>query len=331
MATGRRGLGNASSTASTSTCGWAMQWVPVCFAATLCATAVFAQGYEDLKRGWFWYEDPVEEIEEEVEIQAIEIVQQPSPAQDAPAPEGGPRFMTTEWLRDNIPTALDAAMDDPTSENVRVYAYLQRIALDKSEQFARNFQRVVLTDPLLDEGNRVPISTFARRIARDERQADKRKQLAWLSENVGFFYFHDATCVYCRQQVPILERMRARHGLNIMAISMDGSEYEGLTFPTRLNDGHAVRFQIEQVPALVMIWPPNNAAIVSQGLLSVEEMENRLLIVAEHAGVMTSELYSELGIDRPEMLTNNDLLQVNEFEQDPQKWVQRLRKEMGYE
>jgi conjugal transfer pilus assembly protein TraF len=40
------------------------------------------------------------------------------------------------WLRDNLPKYKDIAWDNPTIENLRAFLYLQRFAIDRSEQLA---------------------------------------------------------------------------------------------------------------------------------------------------------------------------------------------------
>ena len=54
----------------------------------------------------------------------------------------------------------DKAIDDPTSENVSTYMYLQRVMLDKAEKFADASQKLVMRDAVLDENARRPIATF---------------------------------------------------------------------------------------------------------------------------------------------------------------------------
>jgi conjugal transfer pilus assembly protein TraF len=292
--------------------------------------------YTEARSGWFWYQDPllivIEPIDEEDddEDKAIAVVEDAATERKALVAER-PEFGSVGWLRSEIPVALQRALDDPSEDNIKAFAYMQRMAFDRAEVFARQFQSVVLSDPVLDENNRMPISTFARRVARRENEQERQKRLAWLAENAGFFYFHDENCVYCREQAPVLNRVASRHNLRVLAISMDGSEYEGVDFPTRVNDGHAERFQVEQVPALVMIWPPDNAAVISQGLLSAPDIENRMLTIAERVGLLTEEVDQSLGIERQKMLTDIELHELQELEDDPSAWVRRLRQEMGYE
>ena len=66
-----------------------------------------------------------------------------------------------EWIREHIGRYRDAAIDDPTPQNVALYLYLQRVALDKSSRFAAATQRAVQLDPFLDEITRRPTATFA--------------------------------------------------------------------------------------------------------------------------------------------------------------------------
>jgi len=303
-------------------------------------TTVWAIDYTDRKRGWFWYEVEIEEVEAPIEEEPLPapmmaivpparaIAQPPDTVDDKPQP---PQF-STAWLRENLPIALDAAMDDPTPEKIAVYAYMQRAAFDRSEQFARNFQRVVLADPLLDENNNFPIATFGARAARSGRDEDRDKRLGWLAENVGFFYFHDATCQYCIEQLPVLSSVARSRGFKFMAISMDGSALTDAPFDTRPNDGHAERFNVSRVPAIVMVYPPNNAAVISQGILSVRGLESRAIAVAEDVGLLSEVVDRELGITKQQFLTDTDTDSMDiDFVANPSEWVRRIRSEAGYE
>jgi conjugal transfer pilus assembly protein TraF len=64
-------------------------------------------------------------------------------------------------VRENLPKYKDAAWDNPTVENVRAFMYLQRFAIDRSEQFSNATEMAVLGDPYLDEISRRPAATFA--------------------------------------------------------------------------------------------------------------------------------------------------------------------------
>ena len=101
------------------------------------------------EEGWFWYErepDPAP-------APKLPLPEQPpvpaEPQVSETAPEGQ-KPLSAQWIREHIGAYRDAAIDDPTPQNVALYLYLQRVALDKSSRFAAATQRAVQLDPFLD-------------------------------------------------------------------------------------------------------------------------------------------------------------------------------------
>ena len=116
------------------------------------------------QEGWFWYEREPEQPP------APEPPPPPEPTAPAESPLAetapeGPKPLSAEWLREHIGAYRDAAIDEPTPENVALYLYLQRVALDNSSRFAAATQRAVQRDPFLDEITQRPTATFAARPA----------------------------------------------------------------------------------------------------------------------------------------------------------------------
>ncbi|MCU0833530.1 MAG: conjugal transfer protein TraF, partial [Chromatiaceae bacterium] len=121
--------------------------------------AAAAGFYFRAEEGWFWYERAPEPA---VTPEPAPTPEPPPLAEAAPAtaPQG-PRPLTAQWLRERLGAYRDAAIDDPSPENVALYLYLQRVALDKSSRFAAATQRAVQLDPMLDEITQRPTATFA--------------------------------------------------------------------------------------------------------------------------------------------------------------------------
>lgn len=296
--------------------------------------------YAEREEGWFWYQDPPpppEEEESEPPTPEIATVDIPEEGEDADEEEDSeekePEPMSVAWLNERIPEALETAIDDPGPDNVnvRAYAYLQRAAFDKSERFAYNMKQVVLSDPVLDENNRYPIASFGRRTARVENRKDREKRLTWLSENAGLFYFHDQECQYCVQQLPVLERLREEYGFSIMAVSIDNSRLENTSLPTRLDSGQARRFQVQTVPAIVMVFPPDNAAILSQSLISKKGLENRAIASARELELLSPSVEEELGIERDVYAGEVEPEAPQMDMSKPKQLINHIRSELGYE
>lgn len=287
---------------------------------------------EDREQGWFWYDDPelIEEPEEEID-EAPEIpLALASPDEtdeEKPDQDQGPEVMSTAWIRENLPIALERAMDDPTRENLLVFGYLQRAAFDKAERFAYSMRDVVMTDPLLDENNRAPISIAANRALRQQNEDIDSAKLEWLADEVGFFYFHDEACQYCQLQVPILERLSERYGFRFLAIGVGGTRLENTSLDSRVNEGQAETLEVSRVPAIVMVWPPDNAAVITQSFVPASSFRSRVIATAREVGVLTDEIRAELGAEDEILFTDLDLNDPDDLYQ----WVQNIRREMGYE
>jgi len=119
------------------------------------------------------------------------------------APEG-PKPLSAQWIREHIGAYRDAAIDDPTPQNVALYLYLQRVALDKSSRFAAATQRAVQRDPFLDEITRRPTATFAANLTNRQAGGNRDDLLRRIAETAGVLFFFRADCPYCEAQAPLL-------------------------------------------------------------------------------------------------------------------------------
>jgi len=154
--------------------------------------------------GWFWNKDCVE-----VPDPPIELEKKPEIIVVAPTPKEKPKAdidpskvpFSVAWLRKQMPIMLERAMDNPSKENVAAYYYVQRVLLDKSQNFAEKAREVTSTDPLLDETNRIPLSTLgAGLFGRLELKAHN-DALKYLTQKGAIWVFYSSTCDYCRPQI----------------------------------------------------------------------------------------------------------------------------------
>lgn len=262
-------------------------------ALTLCSGAVIAAAsvndtpdtsasfYENAEEGWFWYKD--------VDTPDLEHTENRQENTGTPA---GPEAFSAAWLRENLPRYRDLAIDKPTAENVRAYLYVQRIVLDKAENFATAVRNVVVGDALVDEAARRGLSNYAAN--RLDRVSDTatRELLKALAEKAGIFFFFASDCTYCKAQVPILENFVKTHGFTLMSVSTDGKAENGFPFSWRSDNGSAAQMGVTQVPSLVLVTSDKQIAQISQGLLSVSELQNRLIQVSRRIGLISEEEFN---------------------------------------
>ena len=165
----------------------------LCLIAALAAGAVYAaeqSAYDTATAdGYFWYRDkPAPKKSRPPEQKAPSKVVS---AQTAPAAKESEMF-SAAWIRAKQQELLDLAITNPSYENVRAYQYLNRLMLDKSDEFARMTQKVIDSDPMLSESVRVPISALARQQALWQIDQAKEGIIKDLSSKAGIWMFFDS-------------------------------------------------------------------------------------------------------------------------------------------
>lgn len=253
--------------------------------------------YERKSEGWFWYApEPVEEEPApppEIPQLAVEPPVEEQPAHDAATP-AGPAPFTAEWLRENLPKYRDAAWDNPTIENVRAFMYLQRFAMDRSQQFADVAELAVIGDPFLDEVSRRPSATFATQSLDRIAGAERGRLLSQIAERVGlFFFFRGSDCPACDVQAPLIKALEDSEGFAVVPISVDGKPLAGGEFPAyRVDQGQAAALGIETLPAMFLVSPEGEFAAIGQGVLSLSDLGHRILIASRRHDWVTEDEFN---------------------------------------
>lgn len=249
--------------------------------------------YENSEDGWFWYKDEKEEPKKPDQLKK----QTPSPQEQLKNAENPEKAFSVAWLRKNIPRYLDLAIDNPIPENVRAFLLIQRIMLDKAENFSQAVQAQVVGDVLIDESARRGFSTVAANTLNAKGTEEARKLIASLSDKVGIFFFFSSTCSYCKAQIPILGYFAKRYDIAIMGVSVDGIGFQTQDgkdpFPWKPDAGLAQKLGLSQVPALVLVTPKGDAEPISQGILSLNEIEQRILLVSKRKGWIKEEQFEK--------------------------------------
>ena len=218
----------------------------------------------------------------------------PEPSERAPSEpvaevSPGPAPLSAHWFREHLDTYRDRAIDDPSPENVAVYLHLQRIAMDKSSRFARVSERVVQGDPVLDEITRRPTANFGANLADKQASAAGDALLERLAGDTALWFFFRSDCPYCDAQAPLLEALAQRYGFAVLAVSLDGAGLADGTFPAfDIDRGQAEALGVISTPAMFLARPDQGAvAPIAQGLLSLAQLRDRIVLAAVQAGWVT--------------------------------------------
>lgn len=261
------------------------------FAALALATLVPGQPHAEpfhqrAEEGWFWYREPapVPETSSPAPLPAPpteEVARAPEPA-PPPAPPPGPKPLSTAWFRENLDDYRDAAIDDPSPENVRAYTVLERIAGIRAAAFARAKADVTLGDPVLDVAAERPLATYGAQALDREAFEARQAIIADLARTTGFLFFFSTACPLCDAQAYVLRNLADKHGLPVLAVSLDGGppDTDWLNGAWRPDTGQAAGLGVSEGPALFVMRPPDEIVSLGHGAMDIAMIEERLVRAA---------------------------------------------------
>jgi conjugal transfer pilus assembly protein TraF len=238
------------------------------------AVATRSVFWGDYRRGWHFYEDPEPDVAPlpKAPVRAVEE----SPAQARP-----PELIEFAQLQKRLEDYRNIAIIKPTEANVRRYMELEARVVRQASYFSDVAQRVAWSTPDLDmtlQGR--PVNAQAIEVFDREQSESRDQYLAALARTHVLFFFFRSDCPYCHAFAPTLEAFQARHGIQIVPISMDGG---GLpTFPQfRRDNGISRTLQVTQVPAVYLAEPfTGKITPIGFGVLSQSQLIERIAAVA---------------------------------------------------
>jgi conjugal transfer pilus assembly protein TraF len=259
-----------------------------------------ASYYVGKSEGWFWKElipDP-----SPPDLMSPETAQAQAPPEtlERPMRSKDAQPLSAAWLREKLPEYRDRAIEDPTPENVRAFYYLQRYAMDLAERFAQVAQRVVISDPGLDENARRPISSYGGQVFDQVARDETLRVATQIAAKAGVWYFFRSDCPYCQAENPVLARLQRRIGLAVLPISLDGRAMSNSEFPRFVPDrGHARQLGVTATPTLYLVREPQQFALLSEGLVTDDELLTRMVLAAHEAGWITDEEFNSTQPRKP--------------------------------
>jgi conjugal transfer pilus assembly protein TraF len=235
--------------------------------------------WSDRWRGWHFYEDPPQE--------EVEPPSRPAPS-TAPRPTASPRppeLVEFERLQKTLEDLRNIAIMRPTEANVRRYMELEMQVVNRASYFADVAQRVAWATPDLDpslQGR--PVNAQALEVFERQQRTDRSASVANLGRDHVLFFFYRSDCPYCHAFGPTLQAFEARHGIQVVAVSVDGGPLPG--FPrARPDNGIATALQVTQVPAVFLAQPSSGKIMpIGSGVLSESQLLERISIVSSPQG-----------------------------------------------
>ena len=220
--------------------------------------------FQQRERGWFWYE-PFPEPGDTTRLEGREG-----------------HMMTVEQIRKKGERLFETALLFPTKRNVRAYMEHQKRVLERSERFSRVWKRVLWETPALDATVDHPVSAAGAEISRSLQKNARDAVIGRISRVGKLVFFFRSDCPFCRGQAEVIKTLERRHGIGVLAASLDGRGLHPL-YPSFVNGAaQATRLGVERVPALFLFVPSRSKiARIGTGYLTLGEIRRRLHIVGE--------------------------------------------------
>lgn len=251
---------------------------------TVPASAAASAYWSDSWRGWHFYEEPA--LDEEA---APPPKLKPAPPSPVVAPPSkAPELVQFERLQKTLEEYRNIAIIKPTEANVRRYMELEAKVVSQASYFADVAQRVAWATPELDptlQGR--PVNAKALEVFEQEQLTSRSRSIAELGKDHVLFFFFRSDCPYCHAFAPTLAAFQARHGINIVAISVDGGPIPG--FPNaRMDNGIARTLNVTQVPAVFLAQPYSGKITpIGFGVLSESQLLERIATVSTRSSELS--------------------------------------------
>ena len=215
--------------------------------------------------GWAWYEDPEEQQKQ----------------QDAPLSDAMSAKEAMHSIKEELDECLSRAVINPTPENVEAYIRLQKIWVEKSKLFSRQWQKVLLEHPELDPlSSSMAVSHYGRQIQKRLTEQERNEKIKQLSENYGLFYFFDGS-VASQAFAKVVKKFAKRHNWTVVAVSVAGVSIDEFAYALPDN-GISETFGVKALPSLYVIDSRSKQArAVAFGMASLEDIERNILLQFE--------------------------------------------------
>lgn len=222
--------------------------------------------------GWFWYQDPELEPEEE----ELEQIKRFPDAFGFSSGQSDP-LKRLEELQEQVKWAQANALMNPTDINaVADYMRVQKGVTDRADAFSNTWQRALLYNPELDATLDNPVALHARKTWQDENMQQQASFLREAAQEWGIWFFYRSDCPYCQRYAPVLKAFSNTYGFEVLAISQDGGPLS--QFPDyELDAGHSQMLGISVVPATFLINPATNEIHpVAHGYVAGQDLADRV-------------------------------------------------------
>jgi conjugal transfer pilus assembly protein TraF len=140
-------------------------------------------------------------------------------------------------------------------------------------------------------------------------KAGKQAAVQKVFDKAGLWFFYASTCQYCIKEGPILKYLERMYHVNILAVSMDGQPLPGTEFEDVVVDAGGQMSQqlgVTKTPSMFLVSNDGQKIHkLSEGLVTLEDMLESILYIAQAAGFITEQELQESRDVRQYLMTDS--------------------------
>lgn len=187
-------------------------------------------------------------------------------------------------LKSEVQARLEAAVMDPTDENIAAYLKMNALLFEKAGRFAERWRDVLIRYPEYDWTAGHPVVNSASTTLSRERDKARSAKLATLSETWGLVFFGDAGRLTGLMR-PLVDRFAGITGMELIQVAVGGpSPYLSRAYPDTGMSRRACG-GIKKLPALVLMHKDDSdiahARLVATGVVDIAELGRRVVRLVE--------------------------------------------------
>lgn len=187
-------------------------------------------------------------------------------------------------LKSEVQARLEAAVMDPTDENIAAYLKMNALLFEKAGRFAERWRDVLIRYPEYDWTTGHPVVNSASTTLSRERDKARSAKLATLSETWGLVFFGDAGRLTGLMR-PLVDRFAGITGMELIQVAVGGpSPYLSRAYPDTGMSRRACG-GIKKLPALVLMHKDDSdiahARLVATGVVDIAELGRRVVRLVE--------------------------------------------------
>ena len=231
----------------------------ICFIASfLCKGALLFGGFyeESGNQGFYFFEDPKE----------VEKSQKEKPK----TPEEAAEIMAQQ--REELYKLRCLAILSPSRENVIRYIEEQNKILSLSENFAKEWQYLLLDLPELGDGFANPLAASGIEVRKKLEETNKKSVLDLLGEKYFLLLFANGGDPYSEQAGKIAKQFSSVTDWEVRTVSMNGLSLQDFT-DFEKDKGLSQKYGVKNAPTFLIVNPETKEGFhVGVGALSVSDL-----------------------------------------------------------